>query len=82
MDTQTVKFAVDGANRSELARRTGLSLSGVSRILSAHRTARSSNLSDVALCLGVPMGELHTYLSGLRDQRLKRANRRRRTAAA
>ena len=60
-----VKQVVDAANRSDISRKTGISLSGVSRILSGRRVARSQNLAAIALQLGVSMDELYVHLRGL-----------------
>lgn len=77
MEIMEIERIVSEANRSEIHRRTGISLSGVSRILSANRTARSTNLHLVALQLGVPMDELYAYLQQKRTQRLRRVKSRR-----
>lgn len=54
---------VAGANHSEIARRTGIHLSHVNRILNRKRTASSKNLAAIATVLGVRMDELYTYLT-------------------
>ncbi len=71
MDTDLVAQTVANANRSEIARQTGISLSGVSRILSGKRTASANNLAVVAAKLGVPMGDLYIYLNGGRKRKRK-----------
>lgn len=70
---------IAGVNRSEVHRTTGLSLSGVSRILSGGRVPRSPNLQAVALAVGVSMEELLDYITITRN---KSARRKSRTAAA
>ncbi len=71
MDTEIVAQAVTSANRSDIARNTGISLSGVSRILSGKRAASANNLAAIATRLGVPMGDLHLHLSVLRKRKRK-----------
>ena len=72
LERANIKQVVDGANRSEIARKTGISLSGVSRILSGVRVARTENLAAIASHLGVSMDELYVHLRSLR----RKLNRR------
>ena len=72
--TRTVAQIVKEANRSEVHRRTGISLPGVSRILSGDRNARVVNLKAIALVLGVTMDDLHNHLATLAAKRAKRRN--------
>lgn len=74
METEPVDIdrIVKDANRSEIHRQTGISLSGVSRILSGGRNARTGNLSKVAAQLGVTMDELYAYLIRVRNRRVRR----------
>lgn len=65
MSKHRIAAIIRDANRSEVARRTGISLSGVSRILSGHRAASSRKLNTIALALGMTMDELHGHLTGL-----------------
>jgi transcriptional regulator with XRE-family HTH domain len=65
---QAVKPVVDAANRSEIARRTGITLSHVSRVLSGKRVPSSNKLAEIAFCLNVSMNDLHIYLSTLRPK--------------
>lgn len=69
-----VKLVVENANRSEVHRSTGISLSGVSRILSGRRNASSTNLGLIATALGVSMDDLHRYLTFLKKS-LRTRNR-------
>lgn len=64
-----IKAKVKKANRSELHRLTGLSLSGVSRILSGDRAPSADSLKKLADHLGLEMGDLHFYLSRKRKAR-------------
>lgn len=79
METVAIDQIVDKANRSELHRQTGISLSGVSRILSGGRTPRTDNLEVIARQLGVPMDVLHSYLKSKREARQSRRRNRKRT---
>lgn len=72
MEQIDVKRVVDAANRSAIARETGISLSGVSRILSGRRVARSKNLAAIAVQLGVSMDDLYIHLTSLRRKFLRR----------
>jgi transcriptional regulator with XRE-family HTH domain len=78
MDTNTVAKAVKKANRSAVARQTGISLSGVSRILSGDRAASARNLATIAIKLGVSMADLYAHLTRLQ----RRRSRRRQSVAA
>lgn len=69
---------IKNVNRSAMARDTGISLSGVSRILSGNRGASSKNLRIIAGYLEVTMDDLDFYL---RKRRAKIAKRFGRTAA-
>lgn len=60
---KAVAQIVAEANRSEIHRNTGISLSGVSRILSGRRNAKSGNLGAIAVQLGISMDDLHAYLT-------------------
>lgn len=85
METQTrpkIGEIVKKANRSEIHRRTGISLSGVSRILSGKRNGKSANLKAIALQLGVSMDDLYTYATELRRKRSRSTKRRSQSAAA
>lgn len=75
MDTREIAHIVRRANRSEVARRTDISLSGISRILSGDRAASSRNLARIAIHLGIPMGELYTHLNRLQRRKAHRRNR-------
>lgn len=66
---------VAGANRSAIHRATGISLSGVSRILSGSRVASSRNLLLIASEIGVSMDALYRYLTGLRLKENRRVRR-------
>lgn len=70
-DNTPTATTVRNANRSELARITGISLSGVSRILSGKRNPTSHNLAMIAEALNLEMGELYRYLR-ICKQRLRR----------
>lgn len=59
---------ISRANRSDVARHTGISLSGVSRILSGKRRASVDRLQALAAYFGVTIDELHAYLSVLRKK--------------
>lgn len=59
---------ISRANRSDVSRQTGISLSGVSRILSGKRRASADLLKVLASYFGVPMDDLHAYLSALRKR--------------
>lgn len=61
--------AVRIANRSEIARRANLSLSGVSRILNGKRNPRSTNLAAIAAVMEVSVDDLYTYLLTLQGKR-------------
>lgn len=71
-DHSKVKEVVDKANRSEIARRTGMSLSGVSRILNGKRNPRSGNLYNIAQALGLNMDDLHAWLIYVKGDGRKR----------
>lgn len=75
MDKQKLDTIVRSANRSEIHRATGISLSGVSRILSGRRRAKADNLSLIADQLGVTMDDLYTHLRELRNKVLGKRNR-------
>jgi transcriptional regulator with XRE-family HTH domain len=68
MDAKAVAKLVKDANRSEVARKTGIHLSHISRVLSGKRRASSQNLADIAIVLGCTMDELHMCLMKLRTQ--------------
>lgn len=57
-----VATIIQGANYSETARRTGIHLSHVSRVLNRKRTASTRTLQAIALALGVGLEELYSYL--------------------
>lgn len=82
MDKDKIAQLVLEANRSEVARQTHISLSGVSRILSGHRAASSRKLSIIALCLGLTMDELHNHLVGLQVKVLRSSRRKSRRSNA
>lgn len=69
---ESVKQVVDKANRSEVHRRTGISLSGVSRILNGKRNAKSDNLSKIAEALNLKMDDLHAWLTYIKMKRKRR----------
>lgn len=71
-DYSAVKLAVDNANRSEVSRRTGISLSGISRILSGQRNPRSGNLLAIAQVLGLKMDDLYSWLKFIKAKNRKR----------
>lgn len=83
MEKERIAKVVDEANFSEVHRQTGISLSGVSRILRGHRAASSRKLSIIALCLGLTMDELHNHLVELQVKvaRSRTRKSRRHTAA-
>lgn len=63
---------IRSANISEIARRTGLSTSGVSRILNGKRNPRSHHLAAIAAVMGVSVDALYAYLltkQGKRQQK-------------
>lgn len=66
---RTIRQAVKDANRSEIARRTKLSLSGVSRILSGRRNPRSENLAAIAAVMQISVDDLYAYLLTLQGRR-------------
>jgi transcriptional regulator with XRE-family HTH domain len=70
---QAIKPVVDAANRSDIARRTGIALSHVSRVLSGKRVPSSVKLAEIAFCLNVSMNDLHIYLSSLRPKGPRKA---------
>lgn len=70
---QPIGVIVRNASRSGIGRKTGLSLSGVSRILSGGRNPRVDNLRAVASELGVSMDELYDYLQRLKPRRKRAA---------
>ena len=57
-----MKQLIDTANRSDIGRKTGMSLSGVSRILSGHRNPSAKALEAIAGYLRVGMNDLYAYL--------------------
>lgn len=65
MTNNEIRKAIGKANRSEIHRRTGISLSGVSRILSGKRNASVRTLLAVAEELKVPALDLYRYLGHL-----------------
>jgi len=66
MPRRPIDEIVRRVNRSDVARRTGIHLSHVSRVLSGKRTASGENLYQLARAIGVDMGDLHQYLRVLR----------------
>lgn len=72
----TVEEKVKAANHSEIHRVTGISLSGVNRILNGRRNATSINLSKIATEVGVTMDELHAYLTMLKARNRGRRGKR------
>lgn len=58
-----VAAIVKDANRSEIHRRTGITLSHVSRVLNRNRTASTRKLRAIALALGVGLEELYECLN-------------------
>jgi transcriptional regulator with XRE-family HTH domain len=71
MDIKEVAKLVRHANKSEIARRTGIHLSHVSRVLNGKRTASSQNLADISAELGCTMDELHACLTQIRNKVLR-----------
>lgn len=67
--TQHIASIVKDANRTEIAKCTGLSLSGASRILSGDRLPKYRNLVAVARALGVDVAPLLQYLCKLNERR-------------
>lgn len=58
-----VEAIIQGANHSEVARRTGITLSHVNRVLNRKRTPSTRRLQAIALALGIGMEELYAYLT-------------------
>lgn len=68
MEQKDVTKLVNNANRSEIARQTGIHLSHVSRVLSGKRGFSSRNLADIAKALGIDMQDLYTCLTKIRSR--------------
>lgn len=78
MDRRKLGAIVDGANRSEIHRNTGIHLSHVSKVLAGKRRPSSDNLRLIADELKVSMDDLHNYLVWKREN----STERRRTVSA
>lgn len=71
------KQKVSGLNRTAMHRRTGISVSHISRVFNGVRMPSSEKLAEIAADLGVSMEALFDYLKTIR-----RSNRRGTTNAA
>lgn len=67
-----VSEAIQKANRSEVHRVTGISLSHVSKILGGTRNPSLRKLEAIASALGVPVDDLLKYLRTVRRRRSRR----------
>jgi len=68
MDGKSVAKIVQGANRSEISRKTGIHLSHISRVLSGKRRPSGTNLAEISKALDITMDDLHACLVTLRNR--------------